>query len=617
MNRKTKTKVGLKSISPKTSTSAITNPNFLGFLNANNSIAADPILRPSPFPPFPLFRRCTPKVLIVCDNGLSYQPNDGFGLWRFVHAITEAAGVTLKPTVTLAHRSTHVPVTIGATTYTVQQNFNFATATPAINVGNYDQIWLFGFRGSSPTAAEVKVIADFMNKGGGVFATGDHGIFGFALCGSLPRIRFMREWSETHMGGEVDATEAVLRIDTITNPGTNNLYDFADQSDNIPQHIFPNYKVIDTDGLGTGATAWQASIHPLLALPGAALIRNSNFAGGANLQFQNDIDVLPDHAHESVCYDAPRPVVLASNYTLSGLNFPEFQPNASAPATRVANEIVAYAISGGRSVLNGVWKPPVKPRMFGVISAYDGRLAQPYTAGGAAPGRIVCDSTWHHFLNINLDGTQTLRSGLGTWSGGSPGVGTFTPSPDLDKIYTYYRNTVDWLQPANRVWCSIFILTTRLATHPELVEEMFDTPKLSTWKDFVRLGQQASVLLTYISGSQALPEMIKGALTELPETRDIGIEIAAGELHRRGVDVDNLQFGILGGLLVKIVEGFPAMKSNMSEKEAEAVHEKQETMVKSIIPELVSLGLEDHRRRAKMGLVTADRHIKTLNALRK
>ena len=420
-------------------------------------------------------QRCRPRVLMLVD-GLSYNPTDGFGLWRFIESVTVAPGVTSKPVLTLAHRNVHplsATVTVGTDNYTIVNTFDFSSAATPVTLANYDQIWIFGI-GSGAfalTNAEAGVVSEFMNGGGGVFATGDHASLGRALSGSLPRIRHMREWRDAASGGvamgaEADVNLAANRVDSVVNPGAGGVYEFVDQSDDIPQRIYPNYKLVDTDG--AAGPGWSATVHPLLMLPGAPATRRSSDAQ-PNLGFSQDIDVFPDHAHESVCYAVTSAAILGAAYNVSGQNFPEFQPLASNPAQRLGAEIVAYGVSGGRSVLNGEWKPPVKPRMFGIASAYDGRLAQAYPGKTQRPGRIVCDSTWHHYININLDGTETTRNGLGTGSGAA-----FVPSPDLQKIYAYYRNAMSWLQPANRVWCPIWwdLVATRL--NPALFEELID-----------------------------------------------------------------------------------------------------------------------------------------------
>ncbi len=599
------------------------NPNFLRHAGRNLLKAGQPlgnIPRPLPEPipfPHPILRRCQPKVLIVCDTGLDYAASNGFSLWRFVHGITEAAGVTLRPAVTLAHRDNNngvANVTIGLTSYAVQQNFNFATATPAVDLSHYDQIWLFGDGGPAPTPAEVGVIASFMNAGGGVFATGDHGTLGFSLCGKLPRIRAMREWSAIPMGLELDAGQASQRIDTITNPGINGVYDFDDQSDTIPQRIYPKYTVVDTDGLA--GTNWQASIHPLLALPGDALVKNSTDPAGVNNAFSLDIDVLPDHAHESICYELQGATVPTGNYTLNGLNFMEFQANAAQPAQRVGSTAVAYGVAGGRAIQRGAWKPPVQPRMFTIISAYDGRLAQPYAGQTQAPGRIVCDSTWHHFLNINLDGTSTNRTGLGSWSGGMPGSGVFTPSADLNKVYAYYRNAVDWLQPPNRVWCRIFVGVMGLATHPALAEELREAPHLTSWSQFVSLGRQASGVLVQSGGTQVLGDVVQGGLLQHEQSRSAGLALANGDWHKSGLNVDELSAGILGGWLVKLVEHFPDLsaKGADDDQRLEAQHHELEDLLKAQLPSLLALGLEDQARRAEGALGAARQHAQALRS---
>lgn len=279
-------------------------------------------------------RPCRPRILMLVDGSLGYQDNSGFGLWRFLHGLTVASGVATKPILTLADRGVHPTptVTIGPDTYTIVNNFNFSTATTPVTLANYDQIWIFGFNSGafSLSNAEAAVVSEFMNGGGGVFATGDHASLGRALSGSLPRIRHMREWEKVPMGTESNAGLAIKRIDTVVNPGSNNLYEFEDQSDDIPQRIYPNYQVTDTDG--SAGSAWQATVSPLLMLPGALTVRRSSDASPP-AGFSKDIDVLPDHAHESVCYDVTNAVTLGGAYNIHGQNFPEFQPNASAPTS--------------------------------------------------------------------------------------------------------------------------------------------------------------------------------------------------------------------------------------------------------------------------------------------
>lgn len=54
---------------------------------------------------FPLFRECTPKLLVVTD-GLNYTPNDDFGLTQFVQTLRSSTIHSMTPTVITA---THNP----------------------------------------------------------------------------------------------------------------------------------------------------------------------------------------------------------------------------------------------------------------------------------------------------------------------------------------------------------------------------------------------------------------------------------------------------------------------------------------------------------------------------
>ncbi len=76
-----------------------------------------------------------------------------------------------------------------------------------------DQVWFFGLQqigpyGRSLTSVELASIARFMNKGGGVFATGDHQSMGYKLCGEIPRVRSMRRWWYLHENATADSSDS-------------------------------------------------------------------------------------------------------------------------------------------------------------------------------------------------------------------------------------------------------------------------------------------------------------------------------------------------------------------------------------------------------------------------
>jgi len=530
-------------------------------------------------------RLCRPRILIVTEPDLSYG-SGGFGLLRVLEALTTDSGVRTKPALTLAYRDVHPnPVNVGTDSYTVLNNFNFATAATAVTVANYDQIWLFGRSGSSTMnlpANQIEVIARFMNSGGGVFATGDHGVIGQPLCGSLPRIRRMREWSSIPMGGETNIDQAVQRIDTVVDPGADGLYNFSDQGDNIPQRIFPHYTVT-----AHATTRWRAQIHPLLMLPGALVVRDGSTG---NVNFNRDIDVLPDHPHESVCYAVTNAATLGATYTVGGLSFAEFPAQQANPGQRVPASLVASGVSGGRAVQNGVWKPPVQPRMFGLISAWDGRLASAYAGQSQRPGRIVCDSTWHHYVNVNLNG---MRPG---------GV----PDANLQKIYSYYRNIQSWLQPANRVVCRLWWDLLVLRMHPRLVEELSVLEDLKPWPVRVGLGREALAILREEGGAEAADEFLDAVLQSDAKSAEITDLLANDRIGETDIDADILRAGALGALLTRMAEELPNEAPEALLKRIESGPEGDVAMLTEAARSALREGLGETARRAEATLSLLD-----------
>lgn len=538
---------------------------------------------------WPYWQRCRPRILIVTDGGLGFNTG-GFGLSRFIEAIAHHPSVTLAPILTLAHRglNSQNSLTVGTTNYVVKQNFKFDTANPAVTIANYDQIWIFGIDGGvSISTAEITAIATFMNAGGGVFATGDHAALGRAMSGNLPRIRHMRNWNSVPMGLEA-LPLARERIDTIVNPGDNNRYQFIDQSDNIPQRIYPNYAVT-----GPGFGTWSASIHPVLRLPGAAGIRSvipiptvgvgsgffadANNLGGSSNLFSLDIDVLPDHPHESECFEVSAtvdPAKLNGSYSIgNNISFPEF-PSASGGGPKIGSSIVAYSVSGGRTVHNGGWKPPVRPRMFGANSAFDGHLADPLVAGAARPGRIMCDATWHHFVNVNLDGTGSGRTGLGTIVGAA-----FVPSADLLKIYNYFQNMVSWLQPSNRIFCKIWWILDRIRFHPEIFEELLDIDLIKTPEALENIGAGVARFIDLALGQGTAADQVVAMLRANKEADDLAkrlIPLTNGDL---GYDLDQLVSFSFGRAMAYVVETLPKPGDGQFDKfyNSERSHDQHES----------------------------------------
>lgn len=396
---------------------------------------------------------CPQKILMVTDGSLDFGTG-GFGLSEFV-SIIQSAGHTIST----AHRSGVGPVTIAG-------NFTFSSN---VNTNNFDQIWLFGFSTAALADSEKNRIAQFMQSGGGVFATGDHSTIGAGMGANIPRVRLMRNWSSIPM-----ATPE--RLDTVLEPGPDNLKQFQDQSDAIPQRIYPVF--FSNGGSDFAASTW--SVHPILRHPSGA------------------VDYLPDHPHESECI-APTPVA----GTFAGV---EEWPSPTGGGGRIAPQVAAVSISAGRFINSGAptptgTKPPVKPRCFGAISVYDGDMAN--------VGRIVCDATWHHFVNINLNGsgagldptTMTPRRGLYS---GIP----LTPTPEYEKIKTYFRNTARWLAPRNRRSCWPFVVLSTIRFDFEMLELRLPEPHPCPWDILVRIGSVAEDTANRLFGPGTMEEMV-------------------------------------------------------------------------------------------------------------
>jgi hypothetical protein len=400
---------------------------------------------------------CPQKVLMVTDGSLNFGPGF-FGLSEFV-SIVAAAGHS----VSTAHRS-------GGNAATIAGAFDFSTAAVAVTRANYDQLWLFGFSGAPISAPEQAVIANFMKAGGGIFATGDHETLGQGMGANIPRVRGMRNWSSVPMSSPT-------RLDTVLDAGTDGIKQFNDQANAVPQRTYPVF--FSNGGSDFVATTW--AVHPVL-----------RHVSGA-------VDCMPDHPHESECF-APAP--FAGNF--AGV---EEWPAPLVGGARIAAQVVSVSVSAGRFVVSGAptgtgTKPPVKPRSFGGISAYDGDAAR--------VGRVVCDSTWHHFVNINLNG-----SGAGVDSAGNPFQGLYVggvQTAEYKKIQSYYLNTVRWLAPLGRRSCWPFVVSALARFDFELMEFALPQPHPCPWDPLLQIGLVAEQVVNRHWGPGAVADIVSAML---------------------------------------------------------------------------------------------------------
>jgi hypothetical protein len=263
------------------------------------------------------------------------------------------------------------------------------------------------------------VLAGWMNAGGGLFATGDHAFLGTYLAGDVPRVSSMRRWRDLGISDNVPSAYEASRIDTIVpvrtidgQPGVT----FEDQSDNVPKPLHLKRYFLWDGLMHLGHTPrsklemvrWTP--HPILCSPLGA------------------IDILQDHMHEGLVREDGE-VALGSDFP-GGANRP--QP-----------EVIAWAeVRGGNVVYNDFgYTPSVLHRVVPVVSAYDGEPA--------SVGRIVVDSTWHNWLDINVRGTgaaQRINPQTGQFELPSGLLGK-----NLELVHNYVRNIAQWLStPSQR-----------------------------------------------------------------------------------------------------------------------------------------------------------------------
>ena len=353
------------------------------------------------------------RILFVIDGTITPERDGFFALGMLTDILEGAFAWWVDIDVTVAKRAPapfppqpqdiHIP--FSAPYETTYERFRFDQ--PGFDLYAYDQVWLFGFQPGNDggpdanielaentplTDAELKVLAEWMDAGGGVFATGDHAYLGSSMCYRIPRVRTMRKWTAAQ---GVPPREGSTRFDT--NQPVNlaerinlSYMDFDHQGDAVPQPIEVVMEPI-SDGI-----SWfgESAPHPILCARAGV------------------IDRFPDHPHEGeVIADAD--VSLDSPVLIQGYAKSEYPGGRRRPTPKV----IAY----GRTT-NAQWnreKHAVDARRFGLVGVYDGEAV--------GIGRVVVDSTWHHWMSENLIGFEADNPSM------------------LTLMAAYYRNVALWL----------------------------------------------------------------------------------------------------------------------------------------------------------------------------
>jgi hypothetical protein len=399
----------------------------------------------------PWFRPAVVTVLLVTD-GLDFGDGD-FGLSAFITTLLEDGRRYVRFEVTLGHlRSDATDEMMLARESRISRRItDFRFDDPGhFTPDKYDEVWLFGVTtdfwvtsfatrnaqrelGGYPQDRlgdrELDNLTAHMNSGRGLFATGDHARLGRGLGGFVDRARNMRHWADfgPGAGDEVNGPGQVSMAGVNRNDsnaaGRDVGYQFSDQSDDVPQTL--QLKLYHSP---VGLLSEERYPHPILCSP------------------LGRIDVFPDHPHEGEVKE-PEDLGLACRD-----GRPEYPPRTDGSGQE-APEVIAWGqVAAGNTASATAGRPgnklPTVAHRFAVLAAYDGHRAN--------VGRVVTDSTWHHFVNVNLIGI--FEGGIFddfNRRGEDPSKHTgFLASPagqaHLAKIRHYYVNTAVWLAPQGR-----------------------------------------------------------------------------------------------------------------------------------------------------------------------
>jgi len=353
---------------------------------------------------YPWWRRpAKVRVLLYADGSVRFNGGPFLGL-RYVTTLLESRAYYYADfDVASAHRDGTDP----------SASISGAKRLTDLDIMNkYDEIWFFGIN-SSPnlTPAEVALLDQFMSapKSGGVLVTGDHASLGRGIAGQITRAGQMRRYPAP------DSFAPGWNTTLEDGPDPGATFDFNDQSDDRPQTI--RYKRYSLGAPFAFQRRYRP--HPVLCGP------------------DGPIDVLPDHQHEGEAI-APMPAAGDANWP-----------------TKLGHQERPEVIAWGRI------KDPAATKHgqeIGVISAYNGHNVD--------VGRVLADSTWHHWFDINLTGIAAPPSPYAGFDD------TVAGQAALKKIDAYFLNCAVWLAPPdkqqamrNAAWWSI-LWTDRVVELP-------------------------------------------------------------------------------------------------------------------------------------------------------
>lgn len=364
-------------------------------------------------------------ILIVVDTEIATQPGVGFGIGSVIELIRDTSVGCMHFTVDIALRNGEAPIVVDSPAEYAPKyrGFRFDMEDDGSDViDKYEQIWCFGFKPSNSGSAddaeidqasrypasdsELAKLSRWMDeRKGGLFGTGDHHFLGASMCRRIPRLGTMRRW--TNADG-VPPIGTPNRIDTLRPPSP--AYEPGNPGGPLPLGNTPHQGDATPQPIQWRAWRWsywpifrRKRPHPVLCHPTLG-----------------PIDVMPDHAHEGLCVPTSE-IAADATYNFDGGDDKAEYPASAGGGPRPMPEIIAYGKTLGDPPYNfAKGAQPARPS-FPMISVYDGHRA--------GVGRVATDSTWHHWMDVNI---QDFKS---------------ADDDNWKKISRYFINLAVWLSP--------------------------------------------------------------------------------------------------------------------------------------------------------------------------
>ena len=340
------------------------------------------------------------RLLVVVDGYFSLGSQDRNDRSFSISHLIKTLKSSTKPRVYVdtAHRDGDLDASIWG-------KFNFATSVPDLSV--YDQIWLFGYNGpnnADPNNSAIRrpieeqellSIARFMQDGGGVLASGDHEGLGCFMCGFIPRVRTMRKWfSESdenkYYGNRIPQivprnwpVSGPQRADTLVKD-LEGEFKFTNQSDDKPQKL------------------------QLVPLPEGGLHYIFHLGGPGDTRA---LEEFPDHFHEGEVLgfggvEASVPWSVDETLSFCGQSFVEYPQTENAGHKELPRVVAMGHVQGGHQTLvegSKLCESGFEPdqsetvdKKINTLSVYDGHKV--------GIGRVLTDSSFHHFVDLNMIG---------------------------------------------------------------------------------------------------------------------------------------------------------------------------------------------------------------------